>query len=167
MPASKWDSYTPTLYKILETFGPRLILEWGPGHSTDIMANFRGVEKVISLEHDRDYYDKMKTRSYPELMLILEENIERYVDYPVRENIHPDLIFVDGRHRANCLKVAREILNPGGVVILHDSDRDKYREGTDRFPFQIFTDEGNTLTMTITRTAHFMAEQALKGLMKG
>lgn len=152
MPADTWDSYKETLQIILENLSPKKVLEWGPGHSTDIMATFRSVEQIVSIEHDRDFFEKMRTRNYPELELILEENLDLYPDYPVTNFMGKfDLIFVDGRCRPACLLNIREkgLLNPGGVVIVHDADRSEYHDQINKYPYKIFTDKGNTAAMAI------------------
>lgn len=155
MPADTWDSYKPTLYALLEACDPRHILEWGPGHSTDIMVNFRSVEKVVSIEHDPVYYEKMKTRIYQDLDLALVENLDDYATFPARGKKGPfDMIFVDGRNRARCLREAKALLKPGGFVLLHDADREQYQEAISEWPFKIFTDGGNTVALIADYDTH-------------
>ena len=38
------------------------------------------------------------------------------------------MFFIDGRARQECLKIALEFLNPGGFVILDDSNRKRYKK---------------------------------------
>ncbi len=44
-----------------------------------------------------------------------------------------DLIFIDGRLRADCAAVARHCLAEGGVILLHDAHRENYRRVFERF----------------------------------
>ena len=48
-----------------------------------------------------------------------------------------DLIFVAARARAACLQKALGLLAPGGVVVLHDANRDAYLGATSRYPKQL------------------------------
>lgn len=52
-----------------------------------------------------------------------------------------DLIFVAARARAACLQKALGLLAPGGVVVLHDANRDANRDAylgaTSRYPKQL------------------------------
>ena len=45
-----------------------------------------------------------------------------------------DVIFIDGRYRRRCLQSAQEALNPNGIVILHDAEREHYLSGTEVYP---------------------------------
>lgn len=165
MPAKSWDSYRDTLYRILEEFEPRAALEWGPGHSTDIIANFRSLERVVSIEHDPIYFEKMRTRIYPELSLYLEPDFERYVALPAKRGLGPfDLIFVDGRNRARCLQEAQKLLAIGGIVIVHDADREDYQSAIAEYPFAVFTDGGSTAVLTLSKESFIKTKEVLKGL---
>ena len=42
-----------------------------------------------------------------------------------------DIILVDGRDRVNCIKQSIDCLTSNGVLILDDSQRDRYQEGID------------------------------------
>ena len=48
-----------------------------------------------------------------------------------------DFIFIDGRARAAALTRALGLLAPGGVVVLHDANRDAYLGPTARYPQQL------------------------------
>lgn len=55
-----------------------------------------------------------------------------------------DLIFIDGRARAACVANAHDLLAPGGLVVLHDANRDAYLAPTARFAHQLlFRDRRN------------------------
>ena len=45
---------------------------------------------------------------------------------------YEDVIAVDGRDRVNCVKHAMPKLKPGGVLVLDDSHRPRYREAFER-----------------------------------
>ena len=37
-----------------------------------------------------------------------------------------DMIFIDGRRRVECAIVAKQVISPGGVIMLHDKNRENY-----------------------------------------
>ncbi|MBV1862124.1 MAG: class I SAM-dependent methyltransferase [Nannocystaceae bacterium] len=54
------------------------------------------------------------------------EIMASYVAAPYALVQHPDLILVDGRARRYCIETAWEALKPGGVLVVHDSQREEY-----------------------------------------
>jgi len=68
-----------------------------------------------------------------------------YVEYP-RRVVGPkgfDVVIVDGRFRRRCLLVASEVLAPGGLVLLHDAQKDHYQPSLGNYKFGRFFDSGN------------------------
>lgn len=59
--------------------------------------------------------------------------VAEYIGKPSTVGGKFDVIFVDGRYRRRCLMAAQEVLNPNGVVILHDAEREHYWAGTEGF----------------------------------
>lgn len=51
-----------------------------------------------------------------------------YVAFPETLGMRFDLVFVDGRARNFCMPVGLDLLEPGGVLLLHDAQRTEYRE---------------------------------------
>ena len=45
------------------------------------------------------------------------------------ENDYFDLIFIDGRDRVKCIKNSIAKLKPGGILVLDNSERDRYNAG--------------------------------------
>ncbi len=78
--------------------------------------------------------------------ICLPEVIE-YVEYPRRVAGERgfDVIIVDGRFRRRCLLAASEVLAPGGLVLLHDAQRDHYHHSLENYKFGRFFDVGNLL----------------------
>lgn len=131
------------------------VFEYGSGGSTLFFA--KRVRQVISVEHDADWADKvahqLRTHAYEHVRLWLvppdEEaascvdpatvpsayvshmssaSFERYVrsidGFP---DDFFDVIVIDGRARASCLKHAVPKVKPGGYIVLDDSDRERYQ----------------------------------------
>ncbi len=51
-----------------------------------------------------------------------------YVDWPLDKGCKWDVVIVDGRKRARCIAVAKQVLADGGVILLHDAQRDYYHD---------------------------------------
>lgn len=143
MPAKTWDSYKPTLLRVLDEFRPRYVLEFGAGFSTDLIATHASVERVESLEHDQEYYERLLAKYHGNVRFIYEPDLDAYAQY--KPAFTPDFVFVDGRNRARCL---REVRSCSKVVMLHDAARETYQEAVEEYPFKVWTDDGNTASLT-------------------
>ena len=53
-------------------------------------------------------------------------DLEAYVTYPAGLGKRFDLIYIDGRARYHCLKVARRLVKDDGVIVVHDAARGYY-----------------------------------------
>ncbi len=51
-----------------------------------------------------------------------------YIETPRRLGFQPDFALVDGRARRFCLQEAFALVRPGGVVALHDAQREEYHD---------------------------------------
>jgi hypothetical protein len=79
-----------------------------------------------------------------------------YVTFPILKNLEQgdkyDLIFIDGRYRADCVLTARSVLVPGGYIVVHDTDRSNYIPAIEAAgPFQHFPE---FRTSVITSPGH-------------
>lgn len=158
MPAKSWDSYKDTLYEVLQEVKPRVILEFGSGFSTQIMALYPSVEKLVSVEHNEEYYRRNLGQVQENSKLIYEPNLNIYAKTKV--DGRTDLAFVDGRNRSACL---REIRCLGCPVILHDADREQYRDAVLEYKFQIWTDNMSTVTLTDDEGMFKRLSEVLRG----
>jgi len=107
------------------------VFEFGSGNSTFFYAKYAGL--VVSVEHDKEWYDKI-VKDKPENSEMIFCELVRGGDYcrmPVKLEEKFDVIIVDGRDRVNCCKQAVDALTTEGVVVLDDSEREFYREGVD------------------------------------
>lgn len=131
-----FNSFEPLLRKYLKEIKPNQILEWGTGYSTAIMAEECPSAQIYSLESDPGWYHKYfnvyKSSKYVSVILVPPI---LFADLPRRWKKMFDLIFVDGLcdMRVSCLRTASVLVHRDGVVILHDSERDKYAEGVALF----------------------------------
>ena len=139
---------------------PRRLLEWGSGGSTiDFLKRYSSLEKLVSVEHDPCWYEKVKSAaSDPRLGYLLRESASKepspeffglyrgkraawrrraetersvfkdYIDAPAVLGVTFDCIFVDGRARNFCIEAGWELLDRGGLMIIHDAQREIYHQ---------------------------------------
>lgn len=117
------DFLTPRLTKDLVLF------EFGSGSSTSFFAE--RVKQVISIEHNKEWYEivnKIK-RDNVELILSDSDSVSDYLNYFNDLKGKVDIAIVDGLHRNECLINALEKLSENGVIVLDDSERHEYKTG--------------------------------------
>ena len=123
------------------------VLEWGSGSSTKAIS--KRVKDVVTIEHDRAYFKLIESENLPNVKAyhVMPNSIEKrgndgtldnyrdYINLPKVFKRKFDLIFIDGRARVECAKVAVELLELNGVILIHDyrnpnpaCDRLEYRE---------------------------------------
>lgn len=130
--------------KILCSFGKQKIdvLEWGSGGSTFYFPLELSAKKIeyswLSIEHKKEWFDKMAASLQPvytnvSIHLFAADakdpatiNLDPYVKFPRKTGRKFDFILIDGRARARCLVEARFLIKPGGIIMLHDAEREKY-----------------------------------------
>jgi|NOAtaT_7_FD_contig_123_15036_length_2841_multi_5_in_1_out_0_2 hypothetical protein len=105
------------------------VFEYGSGNSTLWWS--QKVSKVISCEHDSDWYNSLQKR-LPSNVEYRHYDLEfggEYCKAILSYNQTFDIIVIDGRDRVNCAKNSLEALRENGVIIWDNSDRKRYREG--------------------------------------
>ncbi|WP_324262589.1 class I SAM-dependent methyltransferase [Altererythrobacter sp. H2] len=109
------------------------VFEYGSGASTAWLA--RRAAQVISVEHHRDWSDRLQPLliPFPNASLWHRElDGGAYVNAIEEAGGLFDLIVVDGRDRIACLNRALPFLKPDGIVLFDDSGRRRYRAGLAR-----------------------------------
>jgi hypothetical protein len=109
------------------------IFEFGSGNSTFYYAE-RAL-KVVSVEHDKAWFEKISaSKPYNSEMIFCElQKDGAYSKMPASMGVKFDIIIVDGRDRLNCCYQSLVALSQSGIVILDDSEREKYRAAIDFF----------------------------------
>ncbi|MGD9591476.1 MAG: class I SAM-dependent methyltransferase [Candidatus Berkiella sp.] len=120
-----------------------VVFEYGSGASTIWLA--KRCDKVIAIEHDGLWYQKLKTKlsAFPDVSLSLqtpENKIDKYHSVKVPnasfktyvESIKTyesvfDIIIIDGRCRSDCLETSLQYLKPGGIIVFDNSNRKRYQ----------------------------------------
>lgn len=105
------------------------VFEFGSGNSTFFYAKYAA--QVVSVEHDKQWYDKIVSTKPGNSEMIFCELVRDgdYCRMPLKLEKKFDIIIVDGRDRVNCCKQAIDALSANGVVVLDDSEREFYSEG--------------------------------------
>jgi len=105
------------------------LFEYGSGYSTLFFSELTG--EVISLEYDPAWYEKI-SKKLPANARVMQ--VKSDVDGCYCRAIHQvdgyfDIVVVDGRDRVNSIKQALGKLNEEGIILLDDSQRERYQEG--------------------------------------
>lgn len=102
------------------------IFEFGSGNSTFYYA--QRANKVVSVEHDKAWYDKISSAKPLNSEMVFCE-LQKDGDYskmPENMGMKFDIIIVDGRDRVNCCFHSLGALSERGVIVLDDSEREIY-----------------------------------------
>jgi len=105
------------------------VFEFGSGNSTLFFA--KRVKQVSSVEHNSEWYNKLKSKIPANSNLILSKSDSRddYIAVLKQSDKKFDLIIIDGIHRVDCCLSVINHLTEKGVIILDDSEREQYSEG--------------------------------------
>ena len=147
------------ILEILARLRPARCLEWGAGLSTLwFPPRTPGLTRWLSIEHHREWYETVAGRNTDPRVEVVHippdqgdyvttrqegtlEDFRTYVGYPETLGERFDFILVDGRARRFCLQAAFRLVEDGGVVVLHDANRQGYFEDVPPFAHQErFTD---------------------------
>jgi hypothetical protein len=106
-----------------------LMFEYGSGNSTLYYSKI--VKKVIAVEHNKAWYEKIKSKlsENSEILLVNLDYNEIYCQAIKGTNQKFDIIIIDAEDRVNCIKNCLNNLSENGVIILDDSEREGYGEG--------------------------------------
>jgi hypothetical protein len=138
---NKLESFIPLMHKheyefILKFLNPDdVFLEWGSGNSTLYFSSY--VNKLISIEHDIDYYNMIKKTidAYEinniDLVYVPGVPVENqkeqrhiafaeYIDYPIKNNLKFNKVLVDGRARKFCAISIANYIDENTIVFIHD-----------------------------------------------
>lgn len=105
------------------------VFEYGSGNSTIWWASH--VDRVVSCEHEKHWYLKMKrvipdNVDYLHVECIAKGEYSRVIS---RYSQKFDIIVIDGRDRVSCVLNAVPALKEGGVIVWDNSDREQYGRG--------------------------------------
>lgn len=116
------------------------VLEYGSGISTTEIAN--KCKTILSVEHQENWYDKMKNEIPNNCELIFKspdlpyiegghcgtyEEFKSYIEAPINNGPF-DVILIDGRARVSCVSICHKISHENTIVFIHDYHREEYQE---------------------------------------
>jgi precorrin-6B methylase 2 len=105
------------------------VFEYGCGGSTLWWAS--RVKEVISIEHDKDWYQRILP-TIPNNVMLEYVELEyggKYSQQIFKYKCRFDIVVIDGRDRVNCGLNAINALKPGGVIVWDNSDQEEYEQG--------------------------------------
>ncbi|MBD2577872.1 SAM-dependent methyltransferase [Oscillatoria sp. FACHB-1406] len=116
-----WYTYPAIEYLKQLDFSNKIIFEYGSGNSTRFWAE--RCKTLVSVEHDKVWYDKIKPTLPDNVEYYLFEETQDYIKsiakYP--DNFF-DVVTIDGIHRSHCAAEAIVKLRDDGFAILDNSD---------------------------------------------
>jgi hypothetical protein len=121
---SPWYTYPALEYLAQLDFSGKTVFEYGCGHSTLFWA--RRAARVVSVEHNREWYELVKPKLPDTCKLLYEPESDGYAAAIEKFSEGFDVIVVDGlvtgRTRLKCARAAVPHLREGGMIILDNSD---------------------------------------------
>ncbi|MBX3173196.1 MAG: class I SAM-dependent methyltransferase [Gemmatimonadaceae bacterium] len=135
---------------ILTILQPKRCLEWGGGYSTLNFPDLLPSDATWTcVEHDKDWAANLagQLRRPGVTVRFVPPDVPKFTGdgdatsfasylAAAKEGAPYDFILVDGRARAACIEVAKSLLSPEGVLVLHDANRSAYLGATQGFKQQ-------------------------------
>jgi hypothetical protein len=119
-----WYTYPAIEYLNNLDFSNKVIFEYGSGNSSSYWS--KKSKLVISVEHDKEWYKKVKSTLNNNQQLLLSKDNTEYENSILNKSQKFDVIIIDGIRRPECSKVIVSALNKdseeGFMVILDNSD---------------------------------------------
>lgn len=139
---SRWDAFsltphmgpTHTAQLAIHAQRARCMVEFGSGGSTLFLAaTLPRTGRLISCDHDPQWSQRVSLAIatcrglgmdlIPVHLGLMPDAPASYVQIPAPFT-QPDVVFVDGRHRAACVRWAWDHLPSRGVLLVHDAQRE-------------------------------------------
>lgn len=116
-----WYTYPTIEYLKQFDFSSKSVFEYGSGNSSLFWA--ARANQVVSVEGDKKWHEKVsKMNNFDNLSLILAEDKTTYIS-SIENFSGFDIIIIDGYYRDECAYYAIKKINPGGLIILDNSNR--------------------------------------------
>ncbi|MGQ9845794.1 MAG: FkbM family methyltransferase [Caldisericia bacterium] len=123
-----WFTY-PAIDFLKERLNKNMtVFEYGSGNSTLFFA--QRVKEIISVETNKQWYEKIKSKMPSNAKIILYENDKSDISYSkVIDSFNKkyDIIIIDAIERNEVLMNATKYLSEDGIIILDDSEREEYK----------------------------------------
>ena len=117
-----WYTYPAIEYLSQFDYRKKNIFEFGCGYSSIFWAE--RAANVVCIEDNEQWFNNWRVEFDKEnISLKLREEGLSYYNSILEDEKQYDVIIIDGKCRAECAQTALLRLNPGGIIILDDSDR--------------------------------------------
>jgi predicted O-methyltransferase YrrM len=103
-------------------------------HLAHVAARIPGPDRFPKMP--REHRDRI--RAWEALCETDRTVMADYIDYPRGLGLVFDMALVDGRARVFCLETAWELVRSGGVVVIHDAEREVYHPTLHRLGRPVF-----------------------------
>jgi hypothetical protein len=120
-----WYTFPAIDYLSGLDFSGKRVFEYGSGQSTLWWSE--RCRDLTSVEHDRDFYNRMNSKGKINARYICDEVMRNYVG---RLESPQDVIVIDGVEREECAKRALRFLAPRGMIILDNSQVEYHATAT-------------------------------------
>ena len=124
-----WFTYPAIEFLATRVTSRMRVFEYGCGASTRWWAE--RVHEVVSVEHDRSWYEQVAA-DLPANVTLRHVELVYGGDYAATARHSPgrfDIVVIDGRDRVSCARAALVALTEDGVIVWDNSDRPDYQEG--------------------------------------
>ncbi|WP_019867360.1 O-methyltransferase [Methylovulum miyakonense] len=115
-----WYTYPAIEYLDNIDFSNKIVFEYGSGNSSCYWA--KKARSVFSVEHNKDWYEKIKKDVAINQKIYFCENENEYLDAINKIPEKFDVIIIDGIYREKCAQIVQEHLSDSGIVILDNAD---------------------------------------------
>lgn len=143
-------SFRAPLIRLCQAILLETILEFGPGHSTQIFLEHT-TARIFSFETDLKWYNEYKAQHDPERVQVIYRPPGWDLNEIYQYGQNFSLVFVDGGDRVAELKFAYHLVAENGIVFLHDAHREDYEEGIRCYPFIYFPERHSCI---LSRNRH-------------
>jgi hypothetical protein len=114
-----WYTYPAVEFLNQLDLSDKVVFEYGSGNSTLFWA--KRSRRVIAIENDPSWHAQIKSKLPSNVTYSLIQDTESYVN-SVKAAGAPDIIIIDGMHRAECAAATLGKLASGGFYILDNAD---------------------------------------------
>ena len=101
-------------------FSNHRVFEYGAGNSSLYWRHI--AKQVVSVEHDRAWYEKIRDNVADNQTILLETEPRKYVETPLANNPPFDVVVIDGVYRRDCVEPALASVADEGLIIVDNSD---------------------------------------------
>ncbi|MCO5237725.1 MAG: class I SAM-dependent methyltransferase [Chitinophagaceae bacterium] len=124
--ALPWMNYAIIDFLKERLDGTQSVFEYGSGYSTLFFSG--RVKEVVSVEYNQEWLKKVTelVNGMTNVNIIYKTLEDNYVTCINEQKKRFDIIIIDGRKRGECARNTLNCLSERGVIVLDDSERERY-----------------------------------------